>query len=328
MAYETYEMALISSFGQDVKNGKVLLENDDLRHNKARSKYTNFITSIGEVKAKEYQTSEFATLGQKEVTELAFAIIVKIFGDKVIDDALEFFSILYPTGQKEALNGISLTVVDTRDGSVMKQVEVPDLETSSNVVTIVHEFAHYYLNKVGADFNKKRYYEEIISLFCEKLSNILVELDTGEKDYAMKMEEHRISVIDWHYHKQMPEVEFLVSQYKMLKQQAARNPIAQIQLASFEKQFPVLKTAEGISALKGYYQNMADSYGMGYLYGESLLARYKDDFRTFHVQLDKLTNGEQSVQGLLNYYGINPRNYEVYNVAKDKIEEVKAFKRR
>ena len=328
MAYENYEIALISSFGQDVKNGKVRLDNEDLRNTKARSKYSNFITSIGEVKAKEYQTSEFATLGQKEVTELAFAIIVKIFGDKVINDAIEFFGILYPNGQKEALNGVSLTIVDTRDGSVMKQVEVPDLETSSNVVTIVHEFAHYYLNKVGADFSKKRYYEEIISLFCEKLSNILVEIDTGEKDYAMKMEEHRISVIDWHYRIQMPEVEFLVSQYEMLKKQAAINPMAQIHLASFEKQFPVLKTAEGVSALKGYYQNMADSYGMGFLYGESLLAKYKDDFRTFNIQLDKLTNGEQSVQGLLNYYGINTRNYEVYNVAKDKIEAVKAFKRR
>ena len=41
-----------------------------------------------------------------------------------------------------------------------------------------------------------------------------VQLDTGEKDYAMKMEEHRISVIDWHYHIQMP----ITLQYQSYKQ--------------------------------------------------------------------------------------------------------------
>ena len=158
MAYENYEMALIGSFGEEVEKGIVKPENTDIQGNNAQTKYNRYLTNITNLKPREYQTSEFEKIGKKDIFEKAFTIIVSIFGDKCIPIALEYFKHLVPSGAKEALDGISLTIIDKRDGIETKIVEVPDFETSSNIVTIVHEFVHYYLNKLAVDFNKKRYY--------------------------------------------------------------------------------------------------------------------------------------------------------------------------
>lgn len=328
MAYENYEMALIASFGEEVEKGIILPENTDIQGNNARTKYNRYISSIANLRPREYQTSEFENLGRKYVFEKAFTIIVNIFGEKCIPVALDYFQHLSPSGAKEVLNGISLTVVDKRDGSEMKMVEIPDFETSSNIVTIVHEFAHYYLNKLGVDFNKKRYYEEIISILCEKIASQIVELHTCERDFYDRMTEHRLEGISWHYNSNLTAMTGLLSEHERLRRQSSKDIFAKMQLMSFEQQMPIIRTAKGISALKGYYQNLADGYGIGFLYSESLLAKFLDDNHTFQLQLERLTEKDQSLQDLLTYYGINARSNEVYDLVNKRIEEIRVFKKR
>lgn len=328
MAYENYEMALINSFGMEVEEGIVIPENVDIQDNHARTKYNRYLTAISNLKPREYKTTEFETLGKKYVFEKAFTIILEIFGEKCLPTVYEYFQHLTPSGATEVLDGISLTVVDKRDGSEVKLVEIPDFETSSNIITIVHEFAHYYLNKIGVDFNKKRYYEEIIAILCEKISSQIVELHTCERNFYNKITEHRLEGISWHYNSNLTAMNGLMIEHERLKRQASKDVFARVHLASFEQQIPLFRTAKGISALKGYYTNMADGYGIGFLYSESLLAKYLDDAHAFQIQLNKLVDKEQSLQDLLTYYGINAKSNEVYDRVNTRLEEIRTFKKR
>ncbi len=328
MAYSDYEIALSESFGIEVDKGIIQLENTDTQSNKARTKYNRYIKSIIETKPREYLTSEFDTLGRKYVFEKAFEIIIYIFGSDVVEHALNYFQLLYPSGAKEVLNGVSLRAKDTRDGSVIEQVEIPDFETSSNIVTIVHEFAHYYFNKIGVSYNKKRYYEEIISILTEKIASQIVELHTCERDFYDKITEHRLEIISWHYDSHVPEMNSLLLELSKLEKEAKTNPFTRLKLETLKTQLPMLRTAKGISALRGYYTNLADSYGIGFLYSESLLAKFLDDEKTFRNQLSRVTNQEIGLQQLLNYYGINASNNEVYERANTRIEQIRQFKRK
>ena len=327
MAYETYEKALIESFGQDVKNGKIKPENTDLQGN-AKVKYDRYIKTVKDIKPKTYLTTEFSNIGKKDVFETAFKIIISIFGEKAVPHAIEFFQHLIPSGAKEALDGISLTIIDKRDGSEVKAIEVPDFETTSNIVTIVHEFAHYYLKQINLDFNQKRYYEEIISILCEKIAGLIIDVNTSEKDFYNKITEQRLDSLSWHYGENLPMLQNILNEHAQMQRLAKKDLFAMIQLQSFEQQMPFLKTAQGISVLKGYYQNMADSYGMGFLYSESLLARYEDDHRTFRLQFEKLLSQELSLQQLLEYYGITAKSNSVYETVYKRLDEIKEFKKR
>lgn len=328
MAYENYEMDLISSFGYEVEQGIINPNNTDIQGNNARNKYNKYISSIISLNPKEYLTTDFEELGRTRVFEKAFEIIIYIFGNKVIPEALEYFKHLVPSGAKEPLNSICLTKTDTLTGDTTTIVEIPDFKTSSNIVTIVLEFSHYYLNKVGVDFNKKRYYEEIIAILCEKIASQIVELHTCQIDFYDKMTEHRLETISWHYSKNLQEMNSLLEEYAKLEKRAKTDLFDRMRLQQFQTQMPIIRTAKGISALRGYYQNMADGFGIGFLYSESLLERFLDDNFAFQAQLDKLINHEQSLQDLLNYYGINARSNEVYDIANKRIEEIKTFKKR
>jgi hypothetical protein len=89
---------------------------------------------------------------------------------------------------------------------------------------------------------------------------------------------------------------------------------------------PILKNAKGESILRGYYKNLADSYGIGYLFAESLYQRHLDDFHIMGEQIRKLLDHEQSLQELLNYYGINTRETKVYNAVEHRLSELKKIR--
>ncbi len=328
MAYEDYELSLVKCFGDEVESGIIRLDNNDIQSNKARTKYNRYISSIKSIQPREYLTSEFEVLGQDYVLEKSFEIIVKIFGQDSIPYIFEYVKLLAPSGAKEVLNGVSLTIEDTRDGSLIEQVEIPDIETASNIVTIVHEFAHYYLNKIGIDYNKKRYYEEIMAILAEKIAAQVVELHACQIDFYNKMTEHRLETITWHYGKHLPEVEHLLGECTKLEKKAVNDPVIRMQLEGLKTQLPLLRTGKGISAMRGYYQNLADGYGIGFLYSESLLAKFLDDENAFHRQLARVIKHEIGLQQLLNYYGINGTSYEVYDRVNNRLEEIKAFKGR
>ncbi len=325
MAYERYEQALITEFGNDIENGRVLLENKDLANGKERNKYNQYIASISKLNPQEYNITSFPILGIDKVLEIAGAIILTIYGEEVLPVLEEYLSVLNQSDTLSALDGISISMLHKETFEEIKIVEVPSLEYSSTITTIVHEFTHFLLRKYKVDFSKKSYYEEILSIYAEKIENLYItrELGLQGSKFHRQIEECRLEGINWHYNINLPLLEQNVALYNKLKQKRDKTLSDLRALASMEQTIPQVRTSKGQSILRGYYKNMADSYGIGYLYGSSLVEKHLDDLYTMKAQIRKVLNGILPFQEFLNYYGINARNYQVYDAVERQLDIVR-----
>ncbi len=326
MSYESVEPRLVANFADKVKKGEIILENQDLKFSKQISRYNKYLASITKVHPRSYRTKEFMRIKEQQLLEISLYVIINIFGEKVIPIVLDYYKHLCPSNADEILDGINITAVNQETNEVIKLVEVPDLETTSNIVTIVHEFVHYYLEYLKIPANKQRYYDEILSIYAEKIAKIMVEEITHERNYSSRIEEQRLETILWHYKQNLPSAICVADLYSELKRRSINSRLSftdVINIQQLEQQFPFIKQSNGVSLLKGYYKNMADSYGIGYLYSESLLARYLDDKKVATRELGKYLSSEQTLEELLSYYNISTNNPETFEIAKKKIESIK-----
>ncbi len=325
MAYEQYEVALLMSHAEDVKKGNLLKDNIDIAGGKAHNKYNQYIDSIKRLNAKEFKLSSFPIIGLNEVLNLSGSIIVHLFGEEVIPIFKEFLEVLYPTNTDQALDGISVTALNQITNETKKLVEVPDMRYSSTVITIVHEFTHFLLRHLNIDNSKKRYYDEILSIYAEKVASFFMMTELGKEGilFFQRIEQTRLEGITWHYTVGVPEAENLVKEYLRCKQ--TKNPTISLlsYTSSVEKELPIIKTAEGRSLLLSYYQNKADSYGMGYLYAEYLFQKFLENPELAKTQLKRVLEKEITLQQLLDFYKINARNYQVYETVNKKLELVR-----
>ncbi len=328
MAYEQFEIPLLMSHAEDVKNGKLLKDNIDISGGKARNKYNQYIESIKRLNAREFKISAFPMIGTNEVLNIAGSIILYIYGPEVIPVYEDFLKVLHSTKTDQALNGISVVTLNQITNETKKLVEVPDMRYCSTAVTIVHEFTYFIFRKLNIDNSKKRYYDEILSIYAEKVANFLITIELGKEGplFSQRIEETRLEVIAWHYTVGVTEAEKLVREYAKCK--ASKNPTISVlsYISSVEKELPIVKTPEGRSLLLSYYQNKADSYGMGYLYAEYLFQKSLEDQKQATTQLKRLLNKEQTLQELLDFYNINARNYQVYDAVNQRLELVRKGK--
>lgn len=325
MAYENYESVLIKGFGEELSTGKILRENIDLTSSKPRRNYEQYISKVSAFQPREFKIDRFPKMGLDRVVDMSTSIIVAIFGEKVLPILEDYYKVLYQAETTDPLEGISLIAVNTITNEKTEIVEVPSMEYSSTITTIVHEFSHYLLRNLNIDFAKKRYYEEIISIYAEKISNLYISMELGLEGnrFLQQIEECRLEGINWHYNTNLPAMEMMLLEYRKLKQASKTNIFMACKLAEIENSLPILKQANGESILKAYYKNLADSYGIGYLFAETLYQKHLDDYRTLGIQIRKLLEKEQTLQDLLNYYGINTRNPEVYRNVDEKIQELR-----
>ena len=325
MAYEQYEQALIKEYSNDIEMGRTLLENKDLANGKARNKYNQYLASISKLNPQEYKITSFPILGIDRVLEIAGAIILTIYGEQILPVLEEYLKVLKQSNTLSALDGISISMLHKETFEEIKIVEVPNLEYSSTITTIVHEFTHFLLRKYKVDFSKKSYYEEILSIYAEKIANIYIAKELGSQGLKFhgQIEECRLEVINWHYNINLPLLEQNIALYNKLKQKRDKTLSDLRALASMEQTLPQVRTTKGQSILKGYYKNMADSYGIGYLYGSSLVEKHLDDLYTMKDQIRKVIEGLLPFQEFLNYYGINARNYQVYDTVERQLEIVR-----
>ena len=202
--------------------------------------------------------------------------------------------------------------------------QVPDVETSSSVVTIVHEFVHYYIGKMNIDMTKKRYYHEILSIMAEKIAHLVIQLNTRETNFSQKIEESRLEALGYHYSTQLPALEARIKEIAELRKRAAKGDfMAAVVLAKIEQEIPLTDTPANIEILRDYYRSQAESYGIGYLFGDYLAKKFLEDHAAFLRQMYGLQDHEKSIQEVLNYYGINLKNYEVYNSVNETLQLVK-----
>ena len=329
MSYGDFEKELVIGHKYEIESGIVLKGNPDLANGKAKQKYTKFISDVQSVKAKEYLVTDFDKIGKKDVIELAMSIIVFMLGEKVLPDVTEFFKRLMPARNNNmaCLDGVTVTIVNKNNGEKTEFTQIPDIETSSSVVAIVHEFIHYYLNKNNIDMTKKRYYQEVLSILAEKIAHHIIELTTHEMNFSQKIEESRLEALSYHYSTQLPALESRIREHEHLKKTAKKGDVlSNMILLKMEREIPLIDTPQNREILKDYYYSQAESYGIGYLYADYLFKKFIDDPKALKKQITNLQNHEKSFQEILDYYDMNLKNYQLYNSVNETLQMVKQQK--
>ena len=176
------------------------------------------------------------------------------------------------------------------------------------------------------DYNKKRYYEEVLSIYVEKRATELLSQILFNPRLQQMISETRLEAIAWHYDTHEKEIKEFLQEVETVKKVAKIHPLGALQLMSFEQQIPWIKNAETLRVAEQYRKNLAASYGLGYLYSEALMARYKDDELRTNVKIGETLKGDLSLQGLLDYFGINANNDEVYKIVDKSLEKVRKNK--
>jgi hypothetical protein len=200
MAYENYESVLIKGFGDDILSERVIMDNTDITDSKPRKYYQQYLSKLTQFKAKEFKIEQFPKLGSDKVIDLASSIIVAIYGKKIMPILMDYYNNIYQSETSDPLDGISISAINTITKEKTEIVEVPNFDYSSTITAIVHEFTHYLLRRLNIGFERKRYYEEIISIYAEKISNLYVskELGLDGNRFIRQIEECRIEGINWH----------------------------------------------------------------------------------------------------------------------------------
>lgn len=329
MTIDSCENDFIEDFKENVKNGNLNPTNVDLLSSKAQRKYNNYIDKIIRINPCAYKTTSFESIGKEEIFNLAGYIILFIFGDDILPELEQFLIKLKYSGSTEVLDGVALTATNRITKEEDHFAVVPDLVTSSNIVTIVHEFVHYHLKQINADFNKKRYYEEILSIFTEKIALYVLANLRHEDNFAQKIEETRLDCIKWHYTTKVEEFKLLLQTYeqcKSIQHSASRNFITEQIIVKMESELPYLKTPEDLKIYKQYSTNMSDSYGIGYLYSESLLVNFFDASILVMNKIREIFKKEITLQEALDYFDINAKNPQVYENADKRLELISKIK--
>ena len=253
---------------------------------------------------------------------MSIYIIRQIFPNVDIEEELiDYFTHLQCSGSDEILNGIAL-YIKSEDGQTIRITEIPNAHKTSSIITLVHEFIHFHCSKQNITFNKKMYYEEILSIYAEKLAIYYLTRLNIEPNFMRKIEETRLESIVWHYKVHPNEINFAIASYQTAKKHIYI-PEYRLFVEQAEKNLPWIRSASTTKTTLQYKENMAASYGLGYLYAESLLKKYFDSPTLTEDKIKKVLVGEESIQKLLDYFGINANNDEVYENVNQKLSLIR-----
>lgn len=329
MAYENFENGIIESFGYDVETGKINPTIKDLQLDSAQKKYQKYIKKIIELKPREFFIDSIPkTESREDFFKMAYYLVLQIFGKEYLSEFSELVrDKLYVSNSKEILEGISLQLIEKDNPTNIKRaIEIPDFDHISSIIALLHEYTHYHCQLMKMDYNQKRYYEEILSIYVEKRATELLSQILFNPRLQQMISETRLEGIVWHYDTHEKEVKEFLQEVDEVKKFAKVHPLAALQLMSYEQQIPWIKTPATIRTAEQYRKNLATSYGLGYLYSEALMARYRDDELRTNAKVGATLSGDLSLQGLLDYFGINANNDEVYAIADKSLEKVRKNK--
>lgn len=323
MAYEEFSDTLLDGYKKMIKIGKVDPFNYDLQDKDSKKRYQDYISKIVALKPKEYFTDSFSKLEKGLFLNIAASIVVEIFGEGALEDFIIVVrEKLCISNSKIILEGITLSATDLNTGKKMGEIiQIPDLSTITSIIALIHEFTHYYLDKVGMDYNKKQYYREVLTIYVEKRVMQILSLYYPE-ERLIRVEETRLESIVWHYRDKKLDFNQFVNFYAQKKRKSSIDFEARMIVLDIEKRFPWLKDPQLLGLKKQYDSNISDSYGIGYLYAESLICKFRDSVKAGE-RIKATLNGKYTLQGTLDYFGIDASSDEVYDNVEQKLQLVK-----
>lgn len=314
------ENDLAKTFMEDVKSKRMIQKPTELNSNKSRHLYDSFIDLTIKSEPKEYFQNDFTMLTRNEIIELFVYTVLTIFGntEEINREMENFFERIQLSNDNEILSGINLTFRDEVTNKIECFVEVPSFNNTSSVVSLVHEFIHFHMAHKEIDLNKKYYYTEIFSILAEKIAANKVEELLKCQDMVKKIENTRLNGIVWHYKDRFEEMTALQKIYNQAKK-GFIPPSTSIE--EMEKECPWLKGGSIKESYNIYRDNLAYSYGFGYIYAENLYKKYIEDQEKTTYDINKVLNGENKINSLLSNYNIGI-NQQSITVAKQKVKSI------
>lgn len=311
--YESSEMAIISSFDEFIKKGIYIPSNVDLENTKAVRLYRDYIGTVNSIKPKEYLSKDFDVVDRKDVINISYEAIRRIFGKDLLDEFREFMSTVRLNDGKTILDGVSLRLVNRyNENDIIRVTEVSSIDLSCSAFSIVHEFIHYYISKYNISIERKKYYEEILSIYGEIIAAKLCEEYFGNS-IEKKCDETRLEGVNWHYFVHPAEID------EVRKQLRLHPEFKEVVFQSV----PWLKNNSEFLKEENYRKQLADSYGMGYLYARYLSLLASGDSDKVNGKVSDVLSGELGLQDMLNYFGINTKNRTMYDEVNKHIRTLK-----
>ena len=315
------EIKLAETFMHDVKNKKFILEPTELKSNKGKNLYKSFIDLTISSKPKAYYQDDFTKLTEAEVIEAFTYTIFLLFGNnnEIKEEMEEFFKIITLSNDNEILSGIKLTWQDPKTKEFKSVVEVPSFNNTSSVVSLVHEFIHFHMSNKNIDLNKKYYYTEIFSIYGEKIASYIIESYLKiQNDMTEKVDNTRLEGLVWHYTDRFKEISDLQKMYNANK----KNPfINKEMLDEMERQCPWLNNPKMKEAYNAFRDNLAYSYGFGYIYAEALYRKFEEDYEKTGYDIRQVLEGKERIEKLLKDYNIGI-NQPTVTTAKQKVKKI------
>ena len=315
------EIKLANTFMHDVKNNKYILEPTELKSRKSQNMYKSFIDLTINSKPKAYYQDDFTKLTETEVIEAFTYTIILLFGnnDEIKKEMEEFFKIITLSNDNEILSGIKLTWQDPKTKELKSVVEVPSFNNTSSVVSLVHEFIHFHMSNKNIDLNKKYYYTEIFSIYGEKIASYIIESYLKiQNDMTEKVDNTRLEGLVWHYTDRFKEISDLQKMYNANK----KNPfINKEMLDEMERQCPWLNNPKMKEAYNSFRDNLAYSYGFGYIYAEALYRKFEEDYEKTGYDIRQVLEGKERIEKLLKDYNIGI-NQPTVTTAKQKVKSI------
>lgn len=292
-----------------IDKGMILPGNIDLKKKAVLEKYNKWIDKIADLKPKEYMTDSIEKIEGNMFSEICVELAINIFGERIINDLEEFIKNLNVSQTNSLLDGVCICQVDSQTNKIMDiYATIPNIDFLSSIVSFLHEFTHYLCQKYGVNLNGKLYYEEILSLYVEKYAVYSLSKNSKDSSFINKLESTRLEALVWHYKQKLYELEKIFEKYQNLK----RNNPSEAKM--FEKSISsLIATSEGRNIIYGYEKCLADSYGIGYLFGDALYRKGLEDEKILRDKILHLIFEDKSLDNLLKYYGISTNNFSLYD---------------
>ena len=320
MAYQDEEKSFIDSYCYAVKNGLLDPVVHEIEKPKAERKYNENIKKLISLNPTEYFISEIPAIEKNEFIELSNLIAHDIFGDKNMDEFNDLVSFKLKTnGSNMIFDGISSDTMNLITGERIRNIEIPDFYHVSSIITLLHEYTHYHMQLRNDIIEKKQHLNEVPSIYVEKLATRKLKELLKLSDLEQKIQETRLEVIVWHYVTHPEEVIKFINMYKNIK----NNQSFPEMVMKIEKECPWVMTNESQRMFNMYRKSIAASYGLGYLFSESLLNKYEEDELTATKKLMEAVDRDITLTELLDYYKINATSNKTYETVNKTLDKVK-----
>lgn len=239
----------------------------------------------------------------------------------LLNEVNEFFSRRQISDRETIIDGCCLVYKNLENNTLESIIDLPNDDNLSSIITMVHEFIHFHIFKHNISLEKKFYYEEILSIYAEKVAAKFIAEMNFQKDFERKIEQTRLECIKWHYIDRIEEENMVKALYQRAKTNHVFNLMDKLFIQEAEKNLPWLKNPEDTIAHDLYQKALAESYGFGYIYGEALSYYDSIDPMTTKNKVKETLNGRITIQNLLNYYDIS-MNKKTIEIAKEKVNKM------